>query len=161
MESPETYDIKRDAAADVFFWHNLAIGMFVLFYLWIFSHSSGLGVTALAIGGAAILIIFGLCSLLLGRAQSKKLRYWLDGSVLRIEEGVVVVRKKAIPLERITDLELRQGPLLAFCGIWVLRVQTAGSSGKNGAAEASLYGLSSPEEVRDQLLAARGALRES
>jgi putative membrane protein len=95
----------------------------------------------------------------LPRRQATALRYWLDGSTLRIDEGVVFLKRKAIPLDRVTDIALVQGPLMRRLGIWLLRIQTAGMSGTQQAqgAEGVLYGVKNPEAVRDALLAAREA----
>jgi len=48
---------------------------------------------------------------------------------------------------------LVQGPLLRWCRIWELRVQTAGTG--QAVPEASLYGVADPDRVRDVLLRAR------
>jgi hypothetical protein len=42
---------------------------------------------------------------------------------------------------------------LRWCGIWELRIQTAGTG--QAVPEASLYAISDPEGVRDTLLKAR------
>ena len=90
----------------------------------------------------------------LPKKQAEVLRYWLDGSTLRVDSGVYFLKRKAIPLDRVTDMALVQGPLLRWCGVWALQVQTAGTSGQ-AVAEAVLYGLEKPEEIRDQLIKAR------
>ena len=83
--------------------------------------------------------------------QAKNLRYRLDGNVLRAEGGVFFLFRKSIPLERVTDIALVQGPLLRFFGIWAMKVQTAGSP----QAEAVLYGVCEAENVRERILAQR------
>jgi len=83
--------------------------------------------------------------------QAKNLRYRLDGNVLRAEGGVFFLFRKSIPLERITDVALVQGPLLRFFGIWAMRIQTAGSA----QCEATLYGVCEPEKVRELILSQR------
>lgn len=89
----------------------------------------------------------------LSRKQSGALHYWLDGSTLRVDQGVFFLKRKAIPLDRVTDVVLAQGPLMKVCGIWELRVQTAGTG--QSVPEATLYGVTDPEAVRDMLLMAR------
>lgn len=83
------------------------------------------------------------------------LRYWLDGTTLRIDSGIFFLQRSAIPLDRVTDIKLVQGPLMSACGIWGLGIQTAGSGGEQ--PEAILYGLENPEQVRDLLIATRDA----
>lgn len=89
----------------------------------------------------------------LSKKQSQALAYWLEGGTLRVDQGVFFLKRKAVPLDRVTDVVLAQGPLMRLCGLWELRVQTAGTG--QAAPEASLYGVAEPEEVRDMLLAAR------
>jgi putative membrane protein len=89
----------------------------------------------------------------LSRKQAEVLKYWLDRGTLRVDQGVFFFKRKAIPLDRVTDVVLTQGPLMRWCGIWALQVQTAGTG--QGMPEAMLYGLADPEQARDQLLAAR------
>lgn len=84
---------------------------------------------------------------------AKTLRYSLDGSTLRIEEGVLIRRQKSIPLDRVTDLEMIQGPLMRFFGLWKICVQTAGSAQQR--PEGVLHGLSEPQRTRDIIMEAR------
>ena len=83
--------------------------------------------------------------------QANNLCYRLDGSTLRVDGGVFFLFRKSIPLERITDVALVQGPLLRYCGIWAMQIQTAGTP----TAEAVLYGVCEPEKVRDLILSRR------
>jgi putative membrane protein len=90
----------------------------------------------------------------LSRAQAAALCYWLEGFTLRIDSGVFFLKRKSIPLDRVTDVVLSQGPLLRFCKIWRLDIQTAGAGAQN-RAEGCLFGVLNPESVRDRLIAAR------
>jgi putative membrane protein len=100
----------------------------------------------------AIIHAISLGPWLSGR-QAEALRYWLDGSTLRVDQGVFILKRKAIPLDRVTDVVLVQGPVMRLCGIWGLQIQTAGTG--QAVAEATLYGLTEPEKVRDHLLTER------
>jgi len=83
--------------------------------------------------------------------QANNLRYRLEGSTLRADGGVFFLFRKSIPLERITDVDLVQGPLLRYFNIWAMRIQTAGSA----QCEATLYGVRNPEEIRELILSRR------
>jgi len=83
--------------------------------------------------------------------QAKNLCYRLEGSTLRADGGVFFLFRKSIPLERITDVALVQGPLLRFFDIWAMRIQTAGSA----QCEATLWGVREPEKIRELILAQR------
>jgi membrane protein YdbS with pleckstrin-like domain len=89
----------------------------------------------------------------LSKKQSHVLRYWLDGNTLRADTGVFFLKRKAVPLDRITDIVLAQGPLTKWCGIWELRIQTAGTG--NAMPEVTLYRLNEPEQVRDLVIQER------
>jgi len=81
------------------------------------------------------------------------LEYRLDAGTLHVCQGVFFRRRKAIPVERITDVVLYQGPIMRrFFGIWWLRIQTAGTG--YAWPEATLMALTHPEEARDAILAA-------
>ncbi len=142
MDKPTTIEfaVQRKAAARYFYW--MQIIMIVVVGVWF----CGAGIP-LALLHALTL------GLWLPRKQAEALRYWLDGTTLRVDHGVFFLKRKAIPLERITDVVLAQGPLMKLCGIWELRVQTAGTG--QATPEACLYGLTEPEAARDRLLTAR------
>ncbi|MBC8871705.1 MAG: PH domain-containing protein [Planctomycetes bacterium] len=85
--------------------------------------------------------------------QVRAMSYWIDGTTLRIDQGIVVRRCKSIPLDRVTDIEMVQGPLMRVCGIWALQIQTAGSAQQ--APEGTIRGVSNPESVRDTIMTIR------
>lgn len=90
------------------------------------------------------------------------IRQWVDGMRYEIGDDVLWTRipgwfsvEQSVPLARITDMTLWQGPIQRFFGIHSLRIQTAGGRGSvySGAV---LIGLASPEAVRQDLLARIG-----
>jgi len=89
----------------------------------------------------------------------KVLRYCLDDKSLRVEQGLLFRSRKTIPLDKITDLELVQGPLLRAMGMWTIKVQTASTASQ--LPEATLMGLVNPEKAREQILAAKTAYLKS
>jgi uncharacterized membrane protein YdbT with pleckstrin-like domain len=82
------------------------------------------------------------------KQQANNLRYWIEGNKLRVDGGVYFLYRSSIPLERITDVALVQGPLLRHFGIWVMRIKTAGTA----TWEAALIGVREPEKVRELIL---------
>jgi putative membrane protein len=92
----------------------------------------------------------------LSRKQAEVLQYQLHQTCLFVHQGVFFIKRKTIPLDRITDIVLDQGPLLRYFDIWRLAIQTAGSGQQ--VAEAYLYGLINPEEAKEQILIARDAV---
>ena len=89
----------------------------------------------------------------LSRKQAEALSFRLEGTTLRIDQGVYFLKRTAIPLDRVTDIAIHQGPLMRWCDIWRLDVQTAGTGQQ--IAEGHLYGLRDTEGVRDKLLQVR------
>lgn len=87
------------------------------------------------------------------KKQALALKVWLDQTTLRIDEGILTLKRKSIPLDRITDVMLVQGIGMRLCGIWSLQVQTAGSSEK--VPEGTLHGIVDPEAIRDKIMEAR------
>ena len=87
------------------------------------------------------------------------LRYCLDDRSLRVEQGLLFRSRKTIPLDKITDLELVQGPLLRALDMWKIKVQTASTGSQ--MPEATLIGVINPEQVREEILAVRGEYLKS
>ena len=82
--------------------------------------------------------------------QANALRYRLEGNTLHVDSGLLFLYRKSIPLDRITDVVLVQGPLLRHFGIWTMSVRA--SWGQTGAA---LIGVRNPEAVRELILSQR------
>ena len=87
------------------------------------------------------------------KEQAQELQYTIEDGVLQTKQGIWFKSQQRIPLERITDIKLYQGPIMRHFDQWVVLVQTAG--GATIAPEASLWGLKSPTETRDLLLKLR------
>lgn len=69
--------------------------------------------------------------------------------------GCVLYRyEKRIPLSKITDIKLVQGPILNAMDLWHIHIQTAGTG--QLAPEAVLRGIEDPQEVQQQILQAAG-----
>ena len=101
----------------------------------------------------AFLIAFVVAPLVIAPVYVRALEYWIDGSTLRINEGIVVRKSKSIPLDRVTDIELVHGPLMRMCGISSLRIQTAGSTQQS--PEGTIWGVRDPETIRDEIVTVR------
>ncbi len=79
---------------------------------------------------------------------------------LQVKKGVVFRSEKTIPLEKITDLALVEGPILRWLGLSSLKVETAGSS-PQGGANAELTGIIDSKQFRDLVLAQRDHLEDA
>lgn len=142
-ENGETFDIQRPQVRWYFYWVSFL--MIALLGVFIF----GFG----ALAAPAYALTFGPW---LSRRQAEVLQYRLYATHLFVHQGVFFVKRKSIPLDRITDIVLSQGPLLRFFGLWRLDIQTAGSGQQH--AEAYLHGLVNPEDAKEKILTARDAI---
>ncbi|QKK02305.1 MAG: PH domain-containing protein [Pseudomonadota bacterium] len=69
---------------------------------------------------------------------------------LKVRRGIWNVEEKSVPLEKITDLALRQGPLMRLFSIKGMSVETAGQS--SAGALVSITGIEDVDEFRDAVL---------
>lgn len=69
---------------------------------------------------------------------------------LLVKRGILFKVEKSIPLEKITDVGMTQGPLMRFFGLYRLNFETAGQSG--AGALVSMIGIVNAEEFREQIL---------
>lgn len=85
------------------------------------------------------------------------LSYLFTDSDIIIEKGVWWKRKSIVPYNRVTNIDVVQGPLSRFFGLGKVSIQTAGfssggSSGTARIAEAVILGIKNFEEVKDFIL---------
>ncbi len=110
-----------------------------------------------------LLLKLGARKAIAGWAES--LQYSLDQDKLSVSGcftlwGFVIYRhEKRIPLAKITDVKLAQGPIFSKMNLWALHIQTAGTG--QHRPEAVLYALAKPHETRDQILDAMTTIQTS
>lgn len=97
--------------------------------------------------------------LLFGRAvhrrQYENLSARLTGRTLQIRRGLLFKVQKSIPLDKITDLAVNEGPILRYFGLCSLNVETAGGGHGSTMGQANLPGVKNAEEFRDRVLEQR------
>jgi hypothetical protein len=77
-----------------------------------------------------------------------------EGEII-VEKGVWWRRKSTVPYNRITNIDVVQGPISRRFDLGKVRVQTAGYSAAGGGgaiAEASIFGVKNFDEIRDFVL---------
>ena len=79
----------------------------------------------------------------------------LTTQTVEVRKGVFFRTEATIPLNRITDVRLHDGPLMRHCNIRGLKVETAGSSGADSGSEGDLIGIIGADEMRDAILLQR------
>ena len=85
----------------------------------------------------------------------------LTTQAVEVQKGVFFRTEATIPLNRITDVRLHDGPLMRYCNIRGLKVETAGSSGADSGSEGDLVGVIGAEEMRDAILLQRQRVLDS
>jgi putative membrane protein len=79
---------------------------------------------------------------------------------LVIGRGIYFKRERTIPLDKIQDLTLIEGPLLDAFGICQLTVETAGQNMSQGGSEANLVGIVEARALRDRVLDQRDLITD-
>lgn len=79
----------------------------------------------------------------------------LTTNAVEIRKGVFFRKETTIPLNRITDVRLHDGPVMRHYGLRGLRVETAGQSGQDSSSEGDLVGVMDAVEFRDRILRQR------
>jgi len=87
------------------------------------------------------------------RRYFESLKCTLCERSLIVAKGIYFKRERTIPLDKIQDLMLIEGPLLDRFGLCQLHVETAGqSSAAQGGSEADLVGIFEARKLRDRVL---------
>ena len=76
----------------------------------------------------------------------------LTTQALELRKGVFNRSESTVPLNRITDLKLHQGPLMRRFGLHGLKVETAGQSGPHASSEGNLLGVVDAAAFRNAIL---------
>lgn len=80
----------------------------------------------------------------------------LTDKSLKVKKGIFTKIEKTIPLEKITDMGMIQGPLMRHFGLHQLTVETAGQS--EYGALVSLIGIVDAKAFREAVLRQREAV---
>lgn len=85
-----------------------------------------------------------------------KMRCTLTDKNVRVAKGVLTRVEKTVPLDKITDLGLVQGPIMRLLGLHAISLETAGQSSAGSLIK--LAGVKNVEAFREAVLAQRDAL---
>jgi len=84
----------------------------------------------------------------------------LTERTLDIKKGIWNKTESTIPLEKITDLQLFQGPVMRHFGIHGFKVETAGQTSEPGGALVNLVGIVDTKGFRKAVLDQRDRRRD-
>ncbi len=87
------------------------------------------------------------------------LRVYLTTRDLKVHRGLLNKEEKSIPLEKVTDLAVFQGPIMRHYGVRGIRVETAGQSNQHGAL-VRVVGIVDVDSFRDLVLAQRDRIAD-
>ena len=105
---------------------------------------------------AAGFVVFSVASLLF---TWLKFEYRVGADELRIDSGFLSRNSRAIPFDRVTDVDLEQGPLHRLFGLARVRLETGASAGaKNEDGVLDTIALGRAEALRDHIRARRSRL---
>lgn len=89
------------------------------------------------------------------RRYYERLACILTDRAVIVRKGALFRKEITIPLDRIQDISLREGPLLRALGLSTIRVETAGQSTPQGKSEADLIGVVDVRTFRHRILEER------
>jgi len=79
----------------------------------------------------------------------------LTERTLDIKKGILNKTESTIPLEKITDLQLFQGPIMRYFGLHGFKVETAGQSSPTGGSLVNIVGIVDTKGFRKAVLEQR------
>ncbi len=125
---------------------------------WMLQGLIALVVSVVGIPLIPFLLLFGfpVC-----RRYMNHLHCSLTDKTLVVKKGLLTRIEKTVPLEKITDLGMIQGPIMRMMNLHRLSIETAGSSGGAGGALVALVGIRDAPEFRNRVLAQRDLVQES
>jgi putative membrane protein len=72
---------------------------------------------------------------------------------LKVSRGILVRKEMTVPLDKITDVGLVEGPIMRWLDLQAVRIETAGQSTAGAAVQ--LVGIENGRAFRDEVLAQR------
>ncbi len=114
------------------------------------------GYLCISVVGILLIPFWWAMSFWYGAEYLRRVSARLTANAVEIRIGMFFRKESTIPLNRITDVRLHDGPLMRHYGLRGLKVETAGSSGaQSGNSEGNLIGVVDAEAFRNVVLAQR------
>ena len=118
---------------------------------------SGILILFITIAGIPLILFWYLLGMWITGRYLDKMECVLTDQTLIVKKGILVRIEKTIPLDKITDLGLIQGPLMRYFKIHALSVETAGSTSQGALVK--LHGIQDVEDFRDTVLKQRDLIK--
>ena len=100
--------------------------------------------------GIPLLLLWFPIGLVLTRRYLDRMECLLTDKALKVKKGILVRTEKTIPLDKITDMGMVQGPIMRYFDLHKLTIETAGQSGQG--ALVSLTGIKDAKSFRESVL---------
>ncbi|ABK46991.1 MULTISPECIES: PH domain-containing protein [Shewanella] len=120
---------------------------------------SGAAYFTLSIVGIPLLLLWFPIGLWGTRRYISNMSARLTSKKLIVRRGMLTRTENTVPLDKITDIALIQGPIMRMMGLHKLTVETAGQSG--AGALISLVGIVNAPDFRAQILEQKERLSEA
>ena len=117
---------------------------------------SGAVICVVSIVGVLVLPVWLLLGHLFTERYLQHMSCVLTDRSLKVSRGILVRQEKTVPLDKITDLALIEGPIMRYLDLQALKVETAGAS--SPGALIKLVGIVDAREFRDTVLRQRDAV---
>lgn len=123
---------------------------------WLLGGSFTLFVTLV---GIPLIPLWWLLGMWITGRYLERLECTLTKRTLIVKRGFFIRVEKTIPLDKITDLGMVEGPLMRLFDVQALSIETAGSTSQGALVK--LYGIENAESFRDTVLEQRDRMLES
>jgi len=117
---------------------------------------SGALILCYTIVGIPLLLLWFPIGLVFTKRYLDRMECLLTEKTLKVRKGILVRVEKTIPLDKITDMGMVQGPIMRHFDLHKLTVETAGQSGPG--ALVSLTGIKDVKTFREAVLNQRDAI---
>lgn len=114
---------------------------------------SGAILCVVTVVGIAVLPFWLLLGHLLTERYLKRMTCTLTERSLKVTRGIMVRREMTVPLDKITDVGLVEGPIMRLMDLQAVKIETAGQATAGAAVQ--LVGIMNARQFRDQVLAQR------
>ena len=111
---------------------------------------NGTIILTVTVFGIVLLPIWWLVGFARTERSLRRMRCVLTERCLKLRKGVLVRQEKAVPLDKITDLALIEGPVMRLLDLQALKVETAGTS--TPGSFITMVGIVDARAFRDTVL---------
>ena len=103
----------------------------------------------LGIAALAVCVIFAC---IWAPLYYKSVVYHLNETEMTWRRGVFFRKTGIVPYNRITNVDIVQGPVMRVFGIYHLKIETAGGGASKNSAEIQIEGVENPEPIRQLIM---------